>query len=136
VQADPVTALLFWRAVRQGVASTAPPSQSAESWRRPLPITIDYTYCTDYKYGALGELYQSNSNFPVVNIYSLSPDRAATIAILKGQCHKIFDPRFFSSNNTSWAPDSRAKAFLNSASNSPRYDGLSNTKIVHAVRCQ
>jgi hypothetical protein len=31
---------------------------------------------------------------------------------LKGQCHEIFDPRFFSLNNTPWAPDSRAKASL------------------------
>jgi hypothetical protein len=31
------------------------------------------------------------------------------------------------------APDSRAKAFLNSASNLPRYDRFSNAKIVHAV---
>jgi hypothetical protein len=54
-------------------------------------------------------------------------------SVLKGQCHEIFDPRFFSSNNTPWAPDSRAKAYLNSASNSPRYDRFSNRKIVHAV---
>jgi hypothetical protein len=40
---------------------------------------------------------------------------------------------FFSSKNTPWAPDSRAKAFLNFASNSPRYDRFSNAKIVHAV---
>jgi hypothetical protein len=53
--------------------------------------------------------------------------------ILKGQWHEIFDPRFISSNNTPWAPDSRAKAFSNSASNSPRYDRFSNAKIVHAV---
>jgi hypothetical protein len=44
--------------------------------------------------------------------------------LLKGQCHEIFDPRFFSSNNT---------PFLNSASKSPRYDRCSNAKIVHAV---
>jgi hypothetical protein len=54
-------------------------------------------------------------------------------AQLKGPCHEIFDPRFFSSNNTPWAPDSRTKAFLNSASNSPRYDRFSNAKIVHTV---
>jgi hypothetical protein len=24
---------------------------------------------------------------------------------LKGQCHEIFDPQFFSSNNPTWAPD-------------------------------
>jgi hypothetical protein len=47
---------------------------------------------------------------------------------LKGQCHEIFDLRFFSSNKTPWAPDSWAKAFLNSASNSPRYDRFSNRK--------
>jgi hypothetical protein len=52
---------------------------------------------------------------------------------LKGQCHEIFDPRFFSSKNTPWAPDSQAKAFLNSASNSPRYDRFSIAKIVLAV---
>jgi hypothetical protein len=39
----------------------------------------------------------------------------------------------FSSNNPPWARDSRAKAFLNSASNSPRYDRFSDAKIVHAV---
>jgi hypothetical protein len=39
----------------------------------------------------------------------------------------------FSSNNTPWAPDSRAKAFFNSAPNSPKYDRFSNAKIVHAV---
>jgi hypothetical protein len=50
--------------------------------------------------------------------------------MLKGQCHEIFDTRFFSSNNTSWAPDSRAKAFLNSASNLPRYDRFLNAKIL------
>jgi hypothetical protein len=52
---------------------------------------------------------------------------------LMGQCHEIFDPWFFSSNNTPLAPDSWAKAFLNSALNSPRYDGFSNAKIVHAM---
>jgi hypothetical protein len=52
---------------------------------------------------------------------------------LKGLCHEIFDPRCFSSNNTPWAPDSRAKAFWNSASNSPRHDRFSNAKIVHVV---
>jgi hypothetical protein len=49
--------------------------------------------------------------------------------ILKEQFQEIFDPRFFSSNYTPWAPDSQAKAFLNSASNSPRYDRFSNAKI-------
>jgi hypothetical protein len=36
--------------------------------------------------------------------------------MLKGQCHEIFDPRFFSSHN----PDSRAKAVLHMAPYSPR----------------
>jgi hypothetical protein len=53
--------------------------------------------------------------------------------VLKRQCHEVFDSRFFSSNNTPWAPDSRAKALLNSASNSTRYDRFSNAKIVLAV---
>jgi hypothetical protein len=47
---------------------------------------------------------------------------------IKGQCHEIFDLLFFNLGT-----DSRAKAFLNSASNSPRYDQFSNAKIVHAV---
>jgi hypothetical protein len=46
--------------------------------------------------------------------------------LLKGQCHEIFDLRFFSLNNTPCSPHSRAKAFLNSASNSPRYDRFSD----------
>jgi hypothetical protein len=49
---------------------------------------------------------------------------------LKGQCHEIFDPRFFSSNNLTMDPDSRADAVLHKASYSPRYDlirGLINT---------
>jgi hypothetical protein len=54
-------------------------------------------------------------------------------SILKGQLHEIFDPWFCSSNNTIQAPDSQAKAFLNSFSNSPRYDRFSNAKIMHAV---
>jgi hypothetical protein len=32
---------------------------------------------------------------------------------LKGQSHEIFDPRFFSANNTPGSPDSWAKAVLN-----------------------
>jgi hypothetical protein len=52
---------------------------------------------------------------------------------LKGQCHEIFDHRFFSSNNTPWVPDSRSKTFLNSASNSPSYGRFSNAQIVQAV---
>jgi hypothetical protein len=59
--------------------------------------------------------------------------RPRTKFALKGQCQEIFDLRVFSSNNTPWAPDSRAKAFLNFSSNSPRYDRFSNAKIVHAV---
>jgi hypothetical protein len=38
-----------------------------------------------------------------------------------GQCHEIFDPRFFSSINPTWAPDSWVKAFLHMASNSQSY---------------
>jgi hypothetical protein len=52
--------------------------------------------------------------------------------ILKGTVSRDFRPSGFSSNNTLWAPYSRAKAFLNSASNSRRYDRFSNAKIVHA----
>jgi hypothetical protein len=39
---------------------------------------------------------------------------------LKGQCHEIFDPRFYSSNNPPYGLDLWAKAVLNMASNSPR----------------
>jgi hypothetical protein len=39
---------------------------------------------------------------------------------LKGQCHEIFDPQFFSSKHPSWAPDWGAKAFSNINSNSRR----------------
>jgi hypothetical protein len=39
---------------------------------------------------------------------------------LKGQCHEIFDPRFFSSINSSQGPDSRAKSVSHMALNSPR----------------
>jgi hypothetical protein len=55
---------------------------------------------------------------------------------LKGQCHEIFDLRFFHQTipPPPWAPDSRAKAFLNSASNSPRFDRFSNAKSF--MRCQ
>jgi hypothetical protein len=61
--------------------------------------------------------------------------RSRSRIAVKGQCHKFFfDIRFFSSNNnTPWDPDSQAKAFLNSASNSPRYDRYLNAKIVHVV---
>jgi hypothetical protein len=40
---------------------------------------------------------------------------------LKGQSHEIFDPRFFTSNNTPWSPDSWAKAVLNINSYLRRY---------------
>jgi hypothetical protein len=50
--------------------------------------------------------------------------------ILKGPVSRDFQPSVFSSKNTPWAPDSRAKVFLNSASNSPRYYRFSNAKIV------
>jgi hypothetical protein len=42
------------------------------------------------------------------------------VTYLKGPCHEIFDPQFSSSNNTSYGPDSWAKAVSNMASNSPR----------------
>jgi hypothetical protein len=45
----------------------------------------------------------------------------AHIEHFKGQSHEIFDPRFFSANNTSWSPDSWAKAVLNINSYSRRY---------------
>jgi hypothetical protein len=49
---------------------------------------------------------------------------------LKGTVSRDLRPSvFFSSNYTLWAPDSRAKSFLNSASNSPRYDRFSEAKI-------
>jgi hypothetical protein len=51
----------------------------------------------------------------------------------KGTVSRDFRPSVFSSNNTPLAPDSRARVFLNSASNSSRYDRFSNAKIVHAV---
>jgi hypothetical protein len=40
---------------------------------------------------------------------------------LKGPCHEIFDLWFFLSNNPVWVPDSRVKAFTNTASNSRSY---------------
>jgi hypothetical protein len=43
---------------------------------------------------------------------------------LKGQCHKIFDPRFFSSKHPSWAPDLGANAFSNMNLNSRRYSNF------------
>jgi hypothetical protein len=42
-------------------------------------------------------------------------------------------PSVFFIKQYPWAPDSRAKAFWNSASNSQRYDRFSKAKIVHAV---
>ena len=40
---------------------------------------------------------------------------------LKGVCHKIFYPCFFSWLKPIWAPDKQPKVFLNSVSISPRY---------------
>jgi hypothetical protein len=40
---------------------------------------------------------------------------------LKGQCHEIFDPQFFSSINTPGPPDSWVKAVSNINSYSQRY---------------
>jgi hypothetical protein len=45
--------------------------------------------------------------------------RMSEFFILKGQCHEIFDPRFFSLNCTPGSPDSWAKTVLHS--NSRRY---------------
>jgi hypothetical protein len=56
------------------------------------------------------------------------------IFIFKGTVSRDFRPSaFFIKQYTPWAPDSRAKALLNYASNSPRYDRFSKAKIVHAV---
>jgi hypothetical protein len=49
---------------------------------------------------------------------------------LKGPCHEIFDLRFFSSNNSIWAPDPRVKAFLHMASYSRRYSTRKSTFLV------
>jgi hypothetical protein len=50
---------------------------------------------------------------------------------LKGTVSRDFRPSVFFIKQYPQAPDSRAKAFLNSASNSPRYDRFSTAKIVH-----
>jgi hypothetical protein len=56
------------------------------------------------------------------------------LLLKKGTVSRDFRPSvFFHQTIPSVPPDSRAKAFLKSASNSPRYDRFSNTKIVHAV---
>jgi hypothetical protein len=47
---------------------------------------------------------------------------------LKGQCHKNFDLRFFHETIHPGPLIDRLKPFLNSASNSPRYDRFSNVK--------
>jgi hypothetical protein len=46
---------------------------------------------------------------------------SSSFVCLKGQSHEIFDPRFFSANNTPGSPDSWAKAVLNKNSYSRRY---------------
>ena len=40
---------------------------------------------------------------------------------LKGQCHEIFDPHFFSLIQPIWVPDFQAKVISNINSISPRY---------------
>jgi hypothetical protein len=55
------------------------------------------------------------------------------LTVLKEQCHKIFDLRCFSSNNSSWARDSLAKTFLNSTSYSQRNLTFKLPIFVHAV---
>jgi hypothetical protein len=53
-----------------------------------------------------------------------------TYACLKGQCHEIFDPRFFASNNPPQCPDSWARAISNMASNLlPRSDRDHGSRI-------
>jgi hypothetical protein len=43
------------------------------------------------------------------------PGKRVTTSSLKGQCLEIFDPRFFSSNNSPLGHDSRPKAVLHMA---------------------
>jgi hypothetical protein len=49
------------------------------------------------------------------------------IARLKGQCHKIFDPRFFHQNIRPGHLIMGLKAFLNINSNSRRYSNFRTT---------
>jgi hypothetical protein len=86
---------------------------------------------------SLGNLIRSQDNVKMVKNRSLNSPTILYVYIksrFKSQCHEIFDSRFFPSNNTPWAFDSRGKAFLNSASNSPRYDRFRTQKS--CMRCQ
>jgi hypothetical protein len=51
---------------------------------------------------------------------------SVTHVFIKGIVPRDFRPSVFLLNNTPCSPDSRAKAFLNSALNSPRYDRFSD----------
>jgi hypothetical protein len=79
------------------------------------------------KFAADKPLYKIEKNILVYFLNIISA------GFVKGTVSRDFRPSVFSSNNTPRAPDSQAKAFLNSASNSPMYDRFSNAKIVHAV---
>ena len=52
--------------------------------------------------------------------YSIIPKNDA-FSKLKGQCHEIFDPRFFLWINSKWVPDTQAITVLNINSYSQRY---------------
>ena len=54
---------------------------------------------------------------------------------LKGQCHKIFDPNFFSSIGYSQAPDPHAEVISKNISNSQRYLIAKCEKCVSAHYC-
>jgi hypothetical protein len=60
-------------------------------------------------------------------------DVSFRIRFLKGQCHEIFDPFFHQTIHPGPLIQGLNKAFLNSASNSPRDDRFSDAKIVHVV---
>jgi hypothetical protein len=58
------------------------------------------------------------------------PQHCSSQYALKGPCHEIFDLRFFSSNNSIWAADPRAKAFLHMVSDSRRYSTMKSIFFV------
>jgi hypothetical protein len=74
-----------------------------KNFNRALPLTI-FDYFTVL------------NSFVIANYSMVEPNKC-----LKGQCHEIFDPRFFIKQYAlgPWF------TFLNSASNSPRYDRFS-----------
>jgi hypothetical protein len=82
---------------------------------------------------------QKSSGFLSFNVNSLSFGKISfslvqMVSYVKGTVSRDFRPSvFFHQTIPPGPPDSRAKAFLNSASNSPRYDRFSNAKIVHAL---